>query len=417
MSGRGRTGGDTSAAAVYPRGIALLDGFQNHSDYTVAGATASTVSPLDAGRGGRVQVVCAPGSTTTMTATRTQARDFYGDGMGVVAAMFDIHGMNSGLGLRLGTTEFSTYADNAANPLWRKGRIWRAWNVSTPGFTSDFPTLGAATVNAPLQTQLFCQLGGNTGVTSCVFGPVYMRAAGTPTIMLTFDDWLSSQYAIVFPILQRYGLVGTWYCPKNYVGTAGHMTLAQGMEIANAGNAIGVDSTPDDSATELVDQATVIAELNIGREFVTSSGLARDGSENHGCWTYGIWSEAACLAAEAAGMVTMRNTQAFCQHDVFGIGDQWMTCASASGGISGVGSTALTLIAKLDEAEARGSSYGFHFHDFVETGAATTSQNRAAFESFCAELSTRVKAGRMANMTRPQWAREVKKRAPPLIQL
>jgi peptidoglycan/xylan/chitin deacetylase (PgdA/CDA1 family) len=67
------------------------------------------------------------------------------------------------------------------------------------------------------------------------------KAATTPTVVsLTFDDSNLDQYTNALPILQQYGMHGTFYVITGYIGVnSGYMTLPQLQEIANDGNEIG----------------------------------------------------------------------------------------------------------------------------------------------------------------------------------
>lgn len=66
-------------------------------------------------------------------------------------------------------------------------------------------------------------------------------ARATPTgvperrIVLTFDDGYEDNYTVAFPLLRRYGFVGTFFVVTSTVGTRGHFTASQIQEMARAG--------------------------------------------------------------------------------------------------------------------------------------------------------------------------------------
>ena len=66
--------------------------------------------------------------------------------------------------------------------------------------------------------------------------------AGDPpktVVSLTFDDSLADQYTNALPILQQYGMHGTFYAITGYIGNnPGYMTLSQLQAIRDAGNEI-----------------------------------------------------------------------------------------------------------------------------------------------------------------------------------
>jgi peptidoglycan/xylan/chitin deacetylase (PgdA/CDA1 family) len=58
-------------------------------------------------------------------------------------------------------------------------------------------------------------------------------------VSLTFDDGVSDQYTNALPILQQYGMHGTFYIISGYIGVnSAYMTLPQVQAIYNAGNEI-----------------------------------------------------------------------------------------------------------------------------------------------------------------------------------
>ncbi len=92
-------------------------------------------------------------------------------------------------------------------------------------------------------------------------------------IALTIDDGWIEQYTNILPLLQKYGMVATYYIPSTYPVGGRFVTWDQLQEIANAGMEIGahtrkhVDLTSVDAQTawyELSDsKATLEAHLGI----------------------------------------------------------------------------------------------------------------------------------------------------------
>lgn len=54
-------------------------------------------------------------------------------------------------------------------------------------------------------------------------------------VVLTFDDGYEDNYAVVFPLLRRYGFVAAFFVVTSTIGTPGHMTGAQLRAMARAG--------------------------------------------------------------------------------------------------------------------------------------------------------------------------------------
>lgn len=66
-------------------------------------------------------------------------------------------------------------------------------------------------------------------------------------VVLTFDDGYEDNYSIVWPLLHKFGYVGTFNLVYDSLSAAGHMNRQQAKEMAAAGNEIGshtVSHTP-----------------------------------------------------------------------------------------------------------------------------------------------------------------------------
>jgi peptidoglycan/xylan/chitin deacetylase (PgdA/CDA1 family) len=87
-------------------------------------------------------------------------------------------------------------------------------------------------------------------------------------LVLTFDDGYEDNYAVVFPLLRRYGFTATFFVVTSSVGIRDHLTVAQIREMAQAGMDIeshGVHHidfsalSVDDARRELVRSRETIA--------------------------------------------------------------------------------------------------------------------------------------------------------------
>jgi len=65
------------------------------------------------------------------------------------------------------------------------------------------------------------------------------RAAGGDWHILTFDDGLASDHALVFPVLAERGLRATFFVNSGNIGTSGYCTYSQLREMVQAGMEIG----------------------------------------------------------------------------------------------------------------------------------------------------------------------------------
>jgi peptidoglycan/xylan/chitin deacetylase (PgdA/CDA1 family) len=90
--------------------------------------------------------------------------------------------------------------------------------------------------------------------------------------MIHFDDANLTDYTVAFPILQKYGITATDYVPTSLVGTAGHMTVAQLVELQNNGWVIG-NHTADHIMLRELDSAGQEREIVGGMQTLESWGL------------------------------------------------------------------------------------------------------------------------------------------------
>ncbi|MBI5413816.1 polysaccharide deacetylase family protein [Candidatus Peregrinibacteria bacterium] len=129
---------------------------------------------------------------------------------------------------------------------------------------------------------------------------------GTPLpvkrpVIISFDDGNGTGYTKAFPILQKYGMTGTYFVITNYVGHGSHLTWDQIKEMGAAGMEIGSHTLSHPFLTkslrlkeELV-QSKKILEDNLG---VTISTFA---------YPYGIYDEKTVALAKEAGYTTARS--------------------------------------------------------------------------------------------------------------
>jgi peptidoglycan/xylan/chitin deacetylase (PgdA/CDA1 family) len=96
-------------------------------------------------------------------------------------------------------------------------------------------------------------------------------------LALSFDDGHGSDFDIVLPLLQEYGIQGTFFVTPNYVGKKGYMSWDQIKALSEAGMEIGSHSmnhpymttlTFEQLLIELADSKTQI-ERHIGKEIVS----------------------------------------------------------------------------------------------------------------------------------------------------
>jgi peptidoglycan/xylan/chitin deacetylase (PgdA/CDA1 family) len=133
-------------------------------------------------------------------------------------------------------------------------------------------------------------------------------------VALTFDDGYLDNYEVAFPLLRKYGMVGTFFVTTGFTDTPGYMTWEMLAEMAEAGMAIEAHSvthadftkiTPAQLARELAAPKSQIEE-HLGRP---SRFLAYPG---------GRFDPAVVRATKAAGYTAAVTTQHGTRHTAAG---------------------------------------------------------------------------------------------------
>ena len=85
---------------------------------------------------------------------------------------------------------------------------------------------------------------GYTTITVSQLAEVLLHGGTLPErpVVITFDDGMEDVYTTAFPIMQRYGFVGTFYLVVTYIGGEAFVTVDQVFEMIHAGWEIGTHS-------------------------------------------------------------------------------------------------------------------------------------------------------------------------------
>ena len=120
------------------------------------------------------------------------------------------------------------------------------------------------------------------------------------SVILTFDDGYADAYSEAFPLLQKYGMVGTFYVITDFVGRPGYLNWEQIAEMDAAGMTIGAHSLthpdftligPNELRRQLVEPKRALEE-HLGHPVV------------HLAYPSGKYNAATVAASRAAGYTT-----------------------------------------------------------------------------------------------------------------
>jgi peptidoglycan/xylan/chitin deacetylase (PgdA/CDA1 family) len=109
-------------------------------------------------------------------------------------------------------------------------------------------------------------------VTLASFCPVIKAEVPHGVISIAFDDNYDNQFQYAFPILQNYGIVGTFYVVTDHVGLPGYMTYPQLQILQSNGNEIGSHSKTHTTLTSL-SELEIRQECSLSKQALESHGL------------------------------------------------------------------------------------------------------------------------------------------------
>jgi peptidoglycan/xylan/chitin deacetylase (PgdA/CDA1 family) len=91
-------------------------------------------------------------------------------------------------------------------------------------------------------------------------------------ISIAFDDEYQNQYEYAFPLMQEYGIVGTFYICTSHIGLSGYMSVTQLQTLQSSGNEIGSHSVTHTDFTTL-STIQIQSECTNSKLFLESNGL------------------------------------------------------------------------------------------------------------------------------------------------
>lgn len=95
----------------------------------------------------------------------------------------------------------------------------------------------------------------------------------SPYVSLTFDDGYKSQYTDMLPILEKYGLKGTFYVITGLIGAPHYLNEDQLKELYVRGHEIGSHTVSHPYLTTLKDK-TIHWELERSKRFLAEKGIS-----------------------------------------------------------------------------------------------------------------------------------------------
>lgn len=360
----------------------LIESFEDTTGFTIGGGATPAINPDWKVQGTNSLKLTGALSNATATATKTIAGTFDPKVPGTIALMANVDPSTAGQVVQAGAG-FVKGTTATVSPL--------------AGYTQSPPALrtGPAIIAASIEKEMnaiyvqaagtgyslrVSQSQGSSGGSIVSYDGMIGGARGIPTILIGADDQYSDQYAWLYQQHLARGIPFNINIARDVIGTANRFTEAQFNEMFASGIVgIGLNGTCNDAACDQNDVVAATTGSNgiiANQDYVVSKGWITDRTKLvMGCWPFGTWSEALCVAFENAGIKHMRTTQPGVQlgnmHTRFGRTPQWMTAWTYSMG----GKTEAQLKAAYDLCKAGGYTLNLFGHHWYETpGASDVSQ-------------------------------------------
>lgn len=256
------------------------------------------------------------------------------------------------------------------NRFWDRVENRKDWTVGAgaPSFGTTIKTIRirpAANANGTLTTWL---------------DALYRGGYARPKILLTFDDSNDQQYNLAKPVLDEFGLKGTFYCIGDPISrsVAGSLTPTMCDTLYAAGHDLAFHQWQNtyNNYGELT-PAQVGTEIDNWLAYAEPRGWTR--AMYHLAYPQGVSSAAIRAVLTSRGILTARSTIRLKQHHLFGLdnalGMHGWSWASADG-------TAAP-ISWMNDAVTYGSTLVLAFHQFDASTSTGAQISTADFRTIC----------------------------------
>ncbi|MDW6003105.1 polysaccharide deacetylase family protein [Vibrio mangrovi] len=282
----------------------LLESFDSMDGWTVnGGGIFRNVCPLAEGEAA-MQVSGMGKELSYAIAQKPLAENINSGDMGVIvfAVKKTLPRVTSNLNVRLGTPGGAytkvNYNINVANlnsnsPL---KTYWVAFHQSEDPLLSQSVDISKIRIGSPARNPPY--LINNT------IDALYANAKGQATVVIGFDDAEDTIASVAYPYMAQYDFSGTVYLPTQQIGWQNRLTWEQVTTLADAGWAIAVDGSPDDTnMTDAADVSTAVANAVSEWHDLEAHGLASD-AMYHLCYPGGKFFDTSVRPVQVTAMVS-----------------------------------------------------------------------------------------------------------------
>lgn len=238
-------------------------------------------------------------------------------------------------------------------------------------------------------------------------GPMRVNARAVGTLSIVLDGCYASQYSLIKPILDRYGIKTSLAIVNSFIGSsASYMTLAQIDQMYDEGHECvhhTYDGTKQNgylNATDWTSAAAISDDINQQWAYFRTQGWHRgigfavDGFSNPFAKTVSASRQALLKAAFSMAGVRCSRASVGLYTTQMPLGYHGVRPYFLRGAIQVTSTdTAAAMKTIIDQAEANGEWAIFTLHRAVESGAGSLETTTTILDEVCAYAAARVAAG------------------------
>lgn len=270
---------------------------------------------------------------------------------------------------------------------------YNGWQSHT--FSASTLTVGAGSPTLDTITALKVRVNNQGHECSIIFDRVTFGGGGDSYVSLLCDDGDITGFTKVFPLLNKYGLVGNFSIIESLIGTAGYMTEDHLKMIADAGHRLIVHGQK--SLATLGSLANAYADIEANRAYL--DGLGVDVDSDVYVYPNGTYQFVAGSMEIPAYLAANGFVGAFTTPDsnyVTNDSKKQFICPRMAINATTV---ADTLLSSLDSYSAFGGSVALMVHLVKDSGATGQETNTAVLDTILAGLRERQRDGKIKVVT------------------
>ncbi|MCE0493292.1 hypothetical protein [Vibrio salinus] len=176
------------------------------------------------------------------------------------------------------------------------GTYWIAYDSSEDSSLSAYDSINSVLVSSPSASAPY--FIDNT------IDALYTNAKGQATIVIGFDDAEDTIETIAYPYMLQYSMLGTVYLPTQIIGTTDSLTWDQVTTLYNAGWAISIDGSPDDTSMIEADSLSDAVENATSQWEDLEEHSVNSDAMYHMCYPNGAYFNPKLKPIQVSGMTS-----------------------------------------------------------------------------------------------------------------